>query len=602
MANRADDGELVRRTLAGERDAFAELVGRYRDAVFGLAYHYLGNFEEAQDAAQEAFVRAYLRLKQLRDAEKFGPWLRRIAASICADFLRRRGDRLVSAEEVEEQAAASPGPSRDEDVERLAARMVVRDALGRLSEKMRLTTTLFYINGYTHSEIAEFLDVPVNTVRSRLQRARKQLREEMTAMVGDVLKESRPDPEFTRQVVEEAMKRGEDAHKAQRPLEAIRHYDEALAAVEKMEPGPERQHLKMEALMRKGSAVGIPRGWEEALRLYEQALAIAEELADRKEQANMITHIGVTYARMRQPEKAEAHYEKALKIYQDLGDPAGQGQCLLWLGSQRMPAKEPAAGKPYYERALPMFEEAKAHEWAAVCRAMLDVLAEVGEERFRTLLGWAAASDGLRKEGGTVAFFSQPGSSGSTHSDEMPAGLLITSIFWQIARLPKFLDTSVAVGVSWSGDAFSYSFQPLQASAAVKSASERVTVPAGSFERCLLMEYETKESGLPDDGSERQRKLNRKFLCGTRRAWYAPGVGLVQLEVKSAAGTEGLIQLKEFSVTGGGDDYLPLAVGNWWTYGWANVPPEYVAKEFYRVLANEGDLWYLEHYHYLYRE
>jgi len=66
------DSELVKRALAGQRSAFAELVDRYRDAACAVAYHYLGDFEEAQDAAQEAFVRAYLRLRQLREPGKFG--------------------------------------------------------------------------------------------------------------------------------------------------------------------------------------------------------------------------------------------------------------------------------------------------------------------------------------------------------------------------------------------------------------------------------------------------------------------------------------------------------------------------------------------------
>ena len=184
----------------------------------------------------------------------------------------------------------------------------------------------------------------------------------------------------------------------------------------------------------------------------------------------------------------------------------------------------------------------------------------------------------------------------------MPDALEVHGPFTQVAKLLRFLDTSVAVGGSWSGDAFSYSHQPLKATTNVKSASEHVTVPSGRFERCLLMEYETRESDLPDEASERQKKLNREFLCGTRWAWYAPGVGLVQLEVRSAAGTEALIQLKEYSVNDGGSDYLPLAVGNSWTYGWADVPEEYVAKEHYRVIANEGDTWHLEHYHYLYKE
>jgi RNA polymerase sigma-70 factor (ECF subfamily) len=186
----------VKGTLAGDWTAFSELVGRYRDAACAVAYHYLGSFEEAQDAAQEAFVRAYVHLRELREPAKFGPWLRRITATVCVGLLRKQGDRPVSLETQAPRAAASP----DEDLERAATRMVVREALSRLSRAARLTVTLYYINGYSHGEIAGFLDCPITTVRTRLHRAKKKLREEMMTMVSEVLHEGRPDESFTEEV------------------------------------------------------------------------------------------------------------------------------------------------------------------------------------------------------------------------------------------------------------------------------------------------------------------------------------------------------------------------------------------------------------------
>ena len=88
-----DDAGMVRKAREGSREAFTALVGRYRDMVYGTAYHYLGNAEDAQDAAQEAFVSAYGRLGQLREPEKFAPWLRRLTLNGCADILRRRDAR-----------------------------------------------------------------------------------------------------------------------------------------------------------------------------------------------------------------------------------------------------------------------------------------------------------------------------------------------------------------------------------------------------------------------------------------------------------------------------------------------------------------------------
>jgi RNA polymerase sigma-70 factor, ECF subfamily len=562
---RAEDGELVRQALAGERGAFTELVNRYRNIVCGVAYHYLGNFEDAQDAAQETFVHAFLHLKELREPEKFAPWLRRTATNLCAD-LRRRGSRLY-------MFAGDAGPPltaiedlagavHDGQLERLTTRMVVQEALSHLPEKARLTVTLFYISGYSHAEIARFLEIPVNTVRSRLQHAKRRLREEMIPMLTDTLNEARPDPDFTRRAVEEALRRGEEAWRSHEQGEAIRHYDQALGAVEKLEPGQEQQRLKMEALWKKGQASRFPLGREVAIALFEESLALAEQLGDREGQAARLVTLGSS---VKDPERAEAHYQRALELYRQLGDARGQGECLLWLGSQRFFAREAGPGKRYYEQALPLLEDTHSHDYAAMCRAMLDLLAELGEEKFPELIAWSACCDTLAKKGDEVRTAGQPGimmSPGRAEWANFPAPLRERAVFSQVSHLRKFLDRSVPVGGGWSGDAFSFSYQPLHAAVTVKSCSERVTVPAGTFSDCLLTAQVTKESERPDDAPEGARQLNRLANCGTRRAWYAPGVGLVQLHVETGEGTQALLQLQEYAAPDGGDAYLPLAVGN----------------------------------------
>ena len=91
-------------------------------------------------------------------------------------------------------------------------------------------------------------------------------------------------------------------------------------------------------------------------------------------------------------------------------------------------------------------------------------------------------------------------------------------------------------------------------------------------------------------------------LCGTVRAWYAPGIGLVQCQVQRADGLAATLQLRAYEVPEGGAAHLPLAAGNRWEYGWADVPAEYAAAEVYRVAAQSGGRWYVEHYAYAYRE
>src|SRR5207249_3866669 len=108
-----------------------------------------------------------------------------------------------------------------------------------------------------------------------------------------------------------------------------------------------------------------------------------------------------------------------------------------------------------------------------------------------------------------------------------------------------------------------------------------------------------REKAVPDDAPEENRQANRDSLCGTRRAWYAPGVGLVQLSAVDASGAEERLQLQEHALQGGSDAYLPLEVGNRWTYGWADLPDAVKGKEVFDVAAQEGETWTVESYGYL---
>jgi RNA polymerase sigma factor (sigma-70 family) len=600
MSTRTSDEELVRRSLGGESEAFAELVDRYRDAVCGVAYHYLGDFDAAQDAAQEAFVKAYLHLKQLREPGKFGPWLRRIAAAECLGALRRRGDLTVSIEEVERQRAAMAASDAESEPDRLAARLVVREAMSRLSDKTRLTLTLFHINGYSHSEIAGFLEVPVNTVRSRLQRARKQLREEMITMVSDVLNEGKPGGEFTPEVIEEIMRRGGEAWTANAHADSLRYYDEALAALDKATPSAERDRLRIKALRGKAFAVPFLRGWQEQIGIFREALALARKTGDRWSQAATLETIAAAYANMQEREAAEKHSQQALGIYRELDDAAGQARCMLLLGGRRLRAREAAPARRYFKRALPLFEVSDHPEGVAECRAALDLLAEIGADRFASLLGWGAGVVGIDARNGVVA--NRWGRGVGFVSDEVPAPLSVHDVFSQISHLWTLLDLSIPVGGSWSGNSHSMSHQPLRATVTVRSNTESVSVPAGAFARCLLTEQVTTEGDLPDDAPEQVKQHNRGYYCGTRRAWFAPGVGLVHLQVERVDEVTASIQLKEFSVQGESNEYLPLAIGNTWVYGWVDLPAEWVAKEIYRIAGNKGDRWYLEHYMYCHKE
>jgi RNA polymerase sigma-70 factor (ECF subfamily) len=182
MADRRSDGELVAAAVTGSQEAFDELMARHRDSVFGVALHRLEHLEEAQDAAQDAFVKAYLNLTSLREPAAFGAWLRRIADGTALDIARRpkREVRLDSAD-------SSPARPPDETSARAEA---VRQVLTKLPDSYRRVITLHYQHGYSLAEIARALRTSVSAVKTRLDRARGRLLGEMVTMAQDTLKDT----------------------------------------------------------------------------------------------------------------------------------------------------------------------------------------------------------------------------------------------------------------------------------------------------------------------------------------------------------------------------------------------------------------------------
>jgi len=187
---RRQDAPLIVR-----QEAFAMLVERFQDAVYGYAYGLLGDPHLAQDAAQEAFLAAYSSLAQLRTASAFPGWLRRIVRTYCVRLRRGKESSLVQQGAPEMQRAHTKPGWLDSGVdpalvaEARELRATIGAALQALPERERTVTVLFYLSGYPQNEIAQFLDVPVTTVKKRLQSARKQLQERMLIMTHDALRE-----------------------------------------------------------------------------------------------------------------------------------------------------------------------------------------------------------------------------------------------------------------------------------------------------------------------------------------------------------------------------------------------------------------------------
>lgn len=187
-AARREDAALVERFRGGDESAFDALVLKHKDRVFGLCWRILGDYEEANDSAQEAFVRAYRAMRSFRGEAAFSTWLYRIAWNACinkagsAGFLRRR--RMVRLDQLRGEGDDGPplqvrdgAPSPAEALEREERALRVREAIDGLPADQRAAIVLRDIEGLPYEEIAVIAGCSIGTVKSRIARGRERLRE-----------------------------------------------------------------------------------------------------------------------------------------------------------------------------------------------------------------------------------------------------------------------------------------------------------------------------------------------------------------------------------------------------------------------------------------
>ena len=173
---------LIRRVQAGETEAFEDLVRAHEKTVYNLALRMTGDAQDAEDMAQEAFLKAYRSLGDFRGESKFSVWLYRIVSNVCLDFLRRRSRRpsvSLTAEDEEGEEQQWDVPDERLSPERLLEQKLTREAvqagLRELPEEQREILLLREIKGLSYEEIGEILSLEPGTVKSRIFRARKRL-------------------------------------------------------------------------------------------------------------------------------------------------------------------------------------------------------------------------------------------------------------------------------------------------------------------------------------------------------------------------------------------------------------------------------------------
>lgn len=181
-----DDAQLIEETLQGKSAAFGQLVLKYQGRLFNTIVHVVGGAEDARDVVQDAFVQAFVKLDTFQRSSAFYTWLYRIAFNVAAS-LRRRKKPAMSVEHTRETTGdepLDPGEGPDGRAEQDERCRQVHEALDQLTEEHRTVLVLREIDGCCYETIADILDLPIGTVRSRLHRARLQLKELLKEVIA----------------------------------------------------------------------------------------------------------------------------------------------------------------------------------------------------------------------------------------------------------------------------------------------------------------------------------------------------------------------------------------------------------------------------------
>ncbi|MEG2212578.1 MAG: sigma-70 family RNA polymerase sigma factor [Clostridiales bacterium] len=174
---RLTDEQLVAMIVAGDSQAFAQIVERYQKQIFALAYRLGGDYDEARDMAQEAFIQIYSELYRFDCSRRFFPWMYRVAHNCCVNLLQKRPPQQASIDEfAETQPTEAQEALPDKRFAKLELRETVNQALQALPEHYRVPLVLKYLEGLSYQEIGQYLDLPQTTIESRLFRGRIMLK------------------------------------------------------------------------------------------------------------------------------------------------------------------------------------------------------------------------------------------------------------------------------------------------------------------------------------------------------------------------------------------------------------------------------------------
>ena len=173
-----NESDWLNKAQRGDAQAFTCLLEAYQRPVFNLCYRMLGNAQDAEDAAQETFLRAYQSLKRYDNSRPFSTWLLSIAAHYCIDQIRKRRVQIVSVEELPVPDLPEPSPGMESNLSKKEEQQRIKAVIGVLDATDRAAVVMYYWYDFSYQEICQALSLSMSALKSRLHRARRVMAEE----------------------------------------------------------------------------------------------------------------------------------------------------------------------------------------------------------------------------------------------------------------------------------------------------------------------------------------------------------------------------------------------------------------------------------------
>jgi len=550
-------GELVARARSGDGDAFGELVARFQDAVFATAYGIVGDYDEARDVAQEAFVRAYESLLDLRDVSAFPGWLLRICRSVAMGRLRKPMARSGVPESLP-APAADPGAIA-------AGRDLVARALEPLTENGRQALLLWLVDGYTYNEVAGLTGVPLSTAKGRIHRARRRVEREVLAMMGETLRKERPDESFTLETVEECLGKAEEAKATGEWGKAIGHAEQALSVLSEIGmPGHDVRDLRLEALgaLSDVTLFRSPQRWEQAQLERARLLDEAGEPVEAAYQRYLIATYSPSLSNSEKDDLARA----CVGVWRAHGAHEHIARDLFFRGWRAIVEGRSSEAYALFDGARSELKEVAGHTSDHALLAAAERFRLVNGGRLTAENRWAcgAVCDVGQIDGDRLVLRAQPGCASqiraARYADPVPGSAF--GLLWFLGWYPLRLTDDRG---PWEKPTSSYSMSPTRTTAWLEQAPEPVETPAGTFRGCVLLRASV--SPPTDEGPDATARAVHAFWVGEYYCLFAPGVGPIAYRHDGLDGPGTMETLYSYSVPSPTTDLLPLSPGTLWEYG-----------------------------------